>query len=301
MDAARFQEPRRRMIPIRSPWGDGEMAVLDFGDPARPVDVVFVHANGFNAPTYRSVLAPLSASLRIVAPDLRGHGMTRLKADPKGRRSWKDFRDDLAALLDVLDGPPMTLAGHSMGATAALLAAAERPQRVSNLALFDPVIWTPFYTALAHLPGAQALARARAPIARTAARRRSVFESRAAAFQAYKGRGAFAGWSETALADYVAGGFSERPDGQVELACTPEWETSNFVSQANDPRAALSRLDRPVRILKAERRSTCLLGDPARVRARWPHVRLQTVPGGSHFFPIERPDVVRDAVLDAAV
>ena len=66
MDAARFQEPRRRMIPIRSPWGDGEVSVLDFGDASRPVDVVFAHANGFNAQTYRALLAPLSASLRII-------------------------------------------------------------------------------------------------------------------------------------------------------------------------------------------------------------------------------------------
>ena len=50
------------------------MSLLDFGDPKRPVDLVFVHANGFNALTYRTLLAPLSGSLRIWAPDLRGHG-----------------------------------------------------------------------------------------------------------------------------------------------------------------------------------------------------------------------------------
>src|SRR5579875_3441678 len=72
MDAALFQEPRRRMIPLK----DGEMAALDFGDASRPVDVVFLHANGFNAMTYRSILAPLSLSLRIVALDQRGHGLS---------------------------------------------------------------------------------------------------------------------------------------------------------------------------------------------------------------------------------
>jgi hypothetical protein len=29
-------------------------------------------------------------------------------------------------------------------------------------------------------------------------------------------------------------------------------------------------------------------------------VRVETVAGG-HFFPMERPDIVRDAILDAAV
>lgn len=300
MDAARFQEPRRRMIPIRSPWGDGEMAVLDFGDPARPVDVVFVHANGFNAMTYRSVLAPLSASLRIVAPDLRGHGATRLAADPRGRRAWSDLRDDLAALLEVLGGPPITLAGHSMGATVSLLAAAECPRRVANLVLLDPVILPTLVVALAHVPGARAVALARFPLARAALRRRAVFESAKAAFQAYRGRGVFQGWPETALADYVAGGFNARPDGKVELACSPAWEASNYAAQANDTRRVLARLDKPVRILKAERGSPCYLGDPTRLTRRFPAVTLDVAPGG-HFFPICRPELVRDAILDAAV
>ena len=75
------------------------MSLLDFGDPKRPVDLVFVHANGFNAMTYRTLLAPLSGSLRIWAPDLRGHGSGSLPADPRGRRNWHDHRDDLVALL----------------------------------------------------------------------------------------------------------------------------------------------------------------------------------------------------------
>lgn len=301
MDAARFQEPRRRMIPIRSPWGDGEISVLDFGDPGRAVDVVFLHANGLNALTYRSMLAPLSASLRLIAPDLRGHGASRLRAEPRGRRSWIDFRDDVAALLDVLGGPPVTLAGHSMGATVALMAAAISPERVANLILFDPVIWTPSLQTLARLPGAQTLIRARLPLVRGAQRRRPIFESRAAAFQAYRGRGVFVGWPETTLADYVAGGFNERASGGVELACSPDWEASNFAAQANDPWGALERFAKPTRILRAERGSPCRMGDPRQLRRRFSQVSLEAVSGRGHFFPIERPDLARDAILDAAV
>ncbi|HEY3815279.1 MAG TPA: alpha/beta hydrolase [Caulobacteraceae bacterium] len=300
MDAARFQEPRRRMVPIRSPWGDGEMSVLDFGDGRRPVDVVFLHANGFNALTYRTLLAPLSATLRIVAPDLRGHGATMLKAEPHGRRSWRDLRDDVLALLDELGGPPVTLAGHSMGGTVALEAAGARPDKVSNLALFDPVIWTPLMLALARMPGARALTAARFPLVQGALRRRSVFADRAEAFAAYKGRGAFATWPGTTLADYVAGGLIERDNGTVELACTPAWEASNYIAQANDPWRALRRFDKPTTILKGERSSTCLVPDRAGLNPRYARLRVETVPG-THFFPMERPNLVRDAILDAAV
>lgn len=104
MDAIRLSPPRRLSLPVDNRWGAGEMSVLDFGDPKRPVDLVFVHANGFNAMTYRTLLAPLSGTLRIWAPDLRGHGRTTLPTEPQGRRGWSDHRDDLVALLDSLDG-----------------------------------------------------------------------------------------------------------------------------------------------------------------------------------------------------
>ena len=107
MDAIRLSPPRRLSLPVDNRWGAGTLSVLDFGDPKRPVDLVFVHANGFNAMTYRSLLAPLSGSLRIWAPDLRGHGATVLPTGVEGRRSWADHRDDLVSLLDSLDGPPL--------------------------------------------------------------------------------------------------------------------------------------------------------------------------------------------------
>ena len=74
MDAVLVHQPRRRMIAL----GDGEMAALEFGAAGRPFDLVFLHANRFNAATYRSVLAPLSLSVRILACYLRGHGLSRL-------------------------------------------------------------------------------------------------------------------------------------------------------------------------------------------------------------------------------
>src|SRR5690606_25323887 len=35
------------------------VAGLEWGDPSRPVDLVFLHANGFNARTMRTLLAPM--------------------------------------------------------------------------------------------------------------------------------------------------------------------------------------------------------------------------------------------------
>ena len=283
---------------IRLP--DGEMAALDFGDEKRAVDVVFLHATGFNATTYRSILAPLSPGLRILAVDQRGHGSSRLPADPAKLKSWKPFRDDLLALLSTLGGPPPVLSGHSMGGTVALLAAAARPEASSGLVLFDPVVLDRWKTLAANLPwGSRAMKRS--PLALGAAKRRGVFDSVQAAFAAYKGRGAFKTWSDVMLADYVAGGLKEREDGKVELACAPAMESAVFSSHRHDAWAAAARIKAPVQIFRAEHGSTCRIGDGAGFFGRNARASLITVAGASHFLPMERPDVVRDALLDAAV
>ena len=296
MDAIRLSPPRRLRLPVANRWGAGEMAVLDFGDPNRPVDLVFVHANGFNALTYRTLLAPLAGTLRIWAPDLRGHGGTALPAHPGERRGWDDHGEDLVGLLDALDGPPVVLAGHSMGGTSALLAAAERADRVSTLVLLDPVIWSPVWSVLFRLPLLDRLP-SRVPLARKALRRRDRFDSREQAMTAYLGRGAFRGWPERMLADYLADGLVEDGEGFV-LACPPRWEASNYAAQAHDPWKALRSLNRPVHILKAETGSPCHVPTTPRGLSQ---VRVETVPGGTHFFPMLQADVARDALFGAAV
>ena len=298
MDAAVFRQPRRRMIAIDSPAGPGEMAALEFGPQDRAIDLIFVHANGFNAQTYNSLLAPLAAGLRVLAIDQRGHGATTLAAKGEGRRSWLDLRDDLVALLKVLDGPPVVLAGHSMGATVSLLAAAARPDAVKGLVLLDPVIMPRLVALYAQVPWTSGALWKKMPIAQAALRRRSVFDDREAVVAAYTGRGAFKTWPETMLADYVDGGFVDRDDGKVELACAPAWEASNYSAQAHDPWRAIRKVTGPVRILRAERGSTCRIGDRFARRGR--DVRVETVAGTSHFLPMERPDLARDAIFAMA-
>lgn len=295
MDDLALSAPRRITVPIDNRWGGGEMAVLDFGDPGRPVDLVFAHANGFNARTYRSLLQPLSSALRIWAPDLRGHGATRLPAAPEGRRSWKDHRDDLIALLAALDGPPVALAGHSIGGTSALLAAAERPERVSRLLLLDPVIWPRPMAAALSLPLVGRLSR-RFPIVVGTLKRRALFDSREQALAAYRGRGAFKGWSDLALADYLADGLVETDRGMA-LACSPAWEASNYAAQAHDPWRALARYPGAVRILKAETGGLCAVPPSS----RRPAVAVETVAGGGHLFPMTHAEITRDALFDLAV
>lgn len=287
-----------RRFVVRLPQGD--MAGLAWGDPARPPDVLWLHANGFNAATYRQVLSPLSERLHVLAVDLRGHGRSTLPAPPHWRRDWSDLRDDVVALLDRLDAPPLVLAGHSMGGTTGLLASARRPGRVRALALFDPVIMARPPSLRARSPLGQDTRWRRSALARSTLRRRAVFDSREQAFAAYRGRGAFRGWPDAMLADYLEDGLRERPGGDVELACSPAWEASNFAAHGHDPWRALAAVRAPVTLLRAEHGSTCRVGTGAGFARRGPPVTQAVVAGASHFLPMERPELVRETLLGLA-
>jgi pimeloyl-ACP methyl ester carboxylesterase len=291
MDAVVAAPPRVRRIAL--PGRGGDTQGLEFGPQDRPIDVVFSHANGFNARTYRTILSPLAGALRILALDQRGHGLSGL-APIEGRVSWDDVAEDLMAVLETLDLRDVVLAGHSMGGTISLLAAAAAPQRVRGLALFDPVVMPPDLVAQS-----RAGELAASPLVQGALRRRSVFPSHEAVVAAYTGRGAFRTWSADMLADYVADGFRATADGQVELTCSPAWEASNFTAHAHDPWAAFAAVDRPIHILRAENGSTCRIeGREAELTAAG-NVRVETIPGTSHFLPMERPDLVREALAQA--
>lgn len=279
MSADQFAYRRRRIaVP------GGEIAGIEMGPQDRPLDILFLHANGFNALSYRSILGPLASDYRILAVDQRGHGLTSLPADPEAQNSWYGFRDDLIALLDALEAPPLVLGGHSMGGAASLMAAAERPDAVRALALFDPVL-------MPATLNREVLVES--PLAKGALRRRAQFASKAEVVESYRGRGAFKTWTDAMLADYVEDGFKADADG-VTLTCAPAWEAANFSSPQGDVFSAFGKITVPIRILRAEEGSTFRIDDRA---ASLPaNVSIETIPGSSHFLPMEQPELVRETL-----
>lgn len=285
-------EHRALALPGR---GVGDMAFLDFGPPERArdraVDLIFLHANGFNALTYRTLLGPVAERYRVLAVDQRGHGASSLATDDGHRGDWHDLRDDLIAFLRALDLNGVVLAGHSMGGTVALMAAAEmasaRPAVCRGMVLLDPVLIDPRVRRNA----------ATSPMVAAARRRRAVFPSRAAAQDSYRGRGAFRSWPEAVLSDYVAAGFRDLPDGEVTLACAPSWEASSYAAQGHDPWEALANAPCPITLIKAEIGSTCEAVETTSPRR--PGLEVITAPDATHFLPMEQPDLVRRALLSA--
>ncbi|MFH5821499.1 alpha/beta fold hydrolase [Georgenia sp. AZ-5] len=99
--------------------------------------VIAVPGMGDVRQEYRHLVPHLvRGGLRVATTDLRGHG----DSDATFTRFGDvETAGDVLALADELSpGAPVLLAGSSMGAAAALWAAAERPERVSALVLLGP-------------------------------------------------------------------------------------------------------------------------------------------------------------------
>ncbi|MEK9721566.1 MAG: alpha/beta hydrolase [Quisquiliibacterium sp.] len=277
----------------------GHVAALNFGPTHGPIDIVFLHATGFCALTYRRLLEPLDPSLRVVALDLRGHGHTTLPAQAAKLVHWYGYADDVAHALQAINRTsPSTrlIAGHSLGGTVALLAATRHPGLAHSLLMIDPAMVLPWMRRWLLMPFGPRLLQGRLPIARSAARRRSSFAQLNEVRASYEGRGAFRSWLPGFLEDYLEDAFMRKPDGSVALRCDPAWEAATFCAHRHDLRSALRALQLPARMLVAEQHSTAARVVPILSRLA-PSLEVERLPGSTHFIPMEQPELVRARML----
>ncbi len=277
------------------------MAGIAIGRDTPNPDIVFLHATGFNTLAYRTMLAPLGERYHVLALDLRGHGRTRLPTPLWGYASWRRHADDVAKLLESRFTVPVTLAGHSLGATVALLLAGRRPDLTASLALIESVMQPAMFYSAMQVFGATTMMRALFPLARAARKRRNVFPDRETAVRAFSGRSVFKAFTREMLEDYVSDGLIEDGEGAFKLACAPAYEAATFAAQRHDPWAALRRVSCPLVLLRAERQSTVSPAALRRITALRPDARVATVEGAGHMLPMERPDRARAAIESAVL
>ncbi|WP_069387132.1 alpha/beta fold hydrolase [Cellulosimicrobium cellulans] len=111
---------------------EGRLAYTDQG--SGPL-VVAVPGMGDVRATWDDVVPPLvAAGYRVVVMDLRGHGDSDTTFRTHGDEATAS---DYVALVEHLDAGPAVLMGSSMAASAAVVAAADRPDLVRGLVLVD--------------------------------------------------------------------------------------------------------------------------------------------------------------------
>ncbi len=100
-----------------------------------PHALLLIHGFPLDHRMWASQLASLGPHMRLIAPDLRGHGQSALPAG--AAVSMDQHADDLASLLDHLGIRKAAVAGLSMGGYVALALWRRHPDRIGALVLLD--------------------------------------------------------------------------------------------------------------------------------------------------------------------
>jgi len=263
-----------------------------------PRTIVFSHANGFPAGTYRVLFeAWRAAGWRVLAPPKFGHD-----ARFPVTSSWPRVRDELLAFIDEhAPRQRVCLVGHSLGGYLSLLAGSRRPGLAQAIVLLDsPVLggWKAHSVHVLKLTGAIR----RVSPGRVSQSRRERWPSAAAALAHFQSKRAFAVWDPRVLADYIAAGTEPDPDDAtgagVRLAFRREVETRFYNTLPHQLAATLGRHPPgcPVAYVAGTRSAEGRTVGLATTRALT-HGRIRTIEG-SHLLPMEQPELTAAMVLE---
>ena len=294
-DHQEMTAPQELTVPVEG----GELAVLRWpaADPEAPT-VLALHGITANGLSWARVAHHLAGQATLLAPDLRGRAASAGLPGPYGIAG---HADDAAAVVRALGLGGAVLAGHSMGAFTAALAAVRHPGLFGALLLVDGGVGFPAPVDLA--PDDLITA-----VIGPAMRRLSMtFPDRAAYRAFWQQHPAFgAAWSPWADA-YVQRDLVGR-EPELRSSCRIEAVREDGVGLfAPEVLAAIHRLPCPARLLWAERGlmdEPQGLYDPQRLEAAGLDpdlVRTEPVPGTNHYTVLIGDDgarVVADRLLE---
>lgn len=252
----------------------------------RPL-LVFAHANGFPAGSYRRFLEPLGRDYRIAAPEKLAH-----HADYPPAPNWSALADELLDFIAGETADPVVGVGHSMGGVFTFLAALRQPRRFRAFVMLDPP--APFG------PSAWMMALAKrfgfidrvTPAGRTAGRR-AHWADREQALAYFRSKGLFKRFDPRCLEDYVDAGTEPAEDG-LRLVYQPDREVAIYRNVPHDLMAQPAPVRTPGAVVVGSDSGVTRPGDVRRM-ARRHHLLISEMEGG-HMFPLEHPEAAADHV-----
>ncbi len=97
-------------------------------------DLLLLHGLSSNSRIWDLTAPRLKLKYRVIALDLRGHGLSDV---PESGYGFTDVNADVVAFLDAVGLDRVAIAGHSWGGTVALALAADHPDQVAGIVMVD--------------------------------------------------------------------------------------------------------------------------------------------------------------------
>lgn len=257
-------------------------------------------ANGFVPQTYLPIARHFAETHRVISLPPRALWGDGAPPDVSEGGDWRILAYDLLAAFQTFDLHDVIAVGHSFGGVASMMAALQQPDRFKALILLDPTLLP--HHVLKLMDDARAKGESGAhQLAEVARNRLSVFVSVDAAFEWFRSKSLFAGWSDELVRFYAEYGTVERDDGKRSLTWSPLWEAYYFSTVATDmwddvPR--LNALDIPILIVAGSESDTFLPTSATEVRDLVPKATHRTIDGHGHLFPQTAPDATAQLIQD---
>lgn len=229
--------------------GDGEVSVhlRLLNDAQRTLH--FLHGNGFAVRSYDALLEGIAGRDNLMLQDAAGHGLSPAGEQFVGwERSSERFQTLLRRQREQHDWSTLVGLGHSFGGCMTLLMSAREPHLFKQNILLDPAFYPP--EMIAQLMALEPSEKARkSMLVRQTERRRTCWENFDEVMDSLRGRGAFAGWQERCLADFVRSSTHDNDQGERELNCPPWLEAAVFGSSPRTLWQSLESITTPTFVL----------------------------------------------------
>ncbi len=134
--AAATHQPRLNHVQCLGAGGLHRMAYWEWGEPGNPKVLVCVHGLTRQGRDFDTLAQAMSASWRVVCPDVVGRGQSDWLADPSGYQV-PNYMADMVTLLARLDAQHVSWVGTSMGGLIGLGLAALPRSPIERLVLND--------------------------------------------------------------------------------------------------------------------------------------------------------------------
>ena len=257
----------------------------------------WAHANGFNGQTYSTLLKKLKSSFNIYAWDTPGYGKSKIGENYNSKNPVLGYAHDLEAFIEILysrHNRKILLAGHSIGGSLSIMISESLRKKIAGLILADPVIINSKYKYLTRFLGPFGYVSSTIKLTNQALNKRDKWTSFEDIEKSYSGRGAFKTWKKQFLTDYLKGG-TEKEKNFVRLSCKPEIEAASFkntelIATPN----IIKKIDVPITLIVAEYNSTTAARKS--FQSLKSKSKIIVARGGTHFFPMEMPELVIDEI-----